>query len=260
MFSKGKRIVTMFNESTVNKRGAVEIIALPFHEGSHICTNIDQAIAVAQDLQRLHEQGYVHGDIRALNIVFSSDATQSRLIDFDFGGQAGTRFYPDGYRTLLADGHRKGEPGKRIEMSDDVYALWYVIWKCHYLPVDSEDTLAVLWFRQSPAAPKSIDVVLSNLQELKENGVTIIEAIQDYKEYISNHFSERFPVAHPTAPDPKATNPKHQKNTPADAQVSPAGGFISHSQLRNNKRKASGTTSPANDVQNENVLKEKQLQ
>ena len=84
MDQSGKRISTLFTDKSLNTKGVIEVIAHPFYEGSHVCSHIDQAIAVAIDLKNLHDAGFVHGDIRGLNVVFGS---ASCLIDFDFGGK-----------------------------------------------------------------------------------------------------------------------------------------------------------------------------
>ncbi|KAG7337538.1 hypothetical protein IV203_014651 [Nitzschia inconspicua] len=59
------------------------------------------------ELQALHEAGFVHGDIRAYNTV-SKDANEGWLVDFDFGGKSGEQTYPKGYRRNLDDGIQMG--------------------------------------------------------------------------------------------------------------------------------------------------------
>eukprot|EP00978_Attheya_sp_CCMP212_P033076 scaffold131882_cov66-Attheya_sp.AAC.1 len=48
--------------------GELDIIAIPFIEGSHIPEMIDQLIEVARHLKRFHDYGFVHGDLRLLNM------------------------------------------------------------------------------------------------------------------------------------------------------------------------------------------------
>jgi hypothetical protein len=83
----------------------------------------------------LHQRGFVHGDIRGFNTVFSDDEGSSRLIDFDFGGDTArtTIKYPEGYRPALEDGGRVGTGGQEIEKWHDWYALAYLLFILHRL-------------------------------------------------------------------------------------------------------------------------------
>jgi serine/threonine protein kinase len=106
-------------------QGQLQIVETPFEEGAHVCTSSSQAVSLIQELKSLHKKGFSHGDIRAYNCVFSE--TGSHLIDFDFGGHAGTVTYPEGYQTLLQDGTRISdmvlERDRVIYKWHDVYAL-----------------------------------------------------------------------------------------------------------------------------------------
>jgi hypothetical protein len=90
-------------------------------------------VPIISALEKLHEDGYVHGDIRGFNTVFTSVKDQGWLIDFDFGGKedAATTVYPTGYKTLIADGLHLGIEEKPIEKWEDWFALGELIFKCH---------------------------------------------------------------------------------------------------------------------------------
>ena len=121
----------LFCDEGTPKRGQVEVIAVPFQEGSHTCTSIGQAIEVVEWLQDMHSKGYVHGDIRAFNLVFSDDGG-SVVIDFDFGGRSGEVTYPQGYNTLLEDGSRIDcDGGNDITPERDLISLLYVLTSLH---------------------------------------------------------------------------------------------------------------------------------
>jgi hypothetical protein len=65
--------------------GRLMVLSRP---SSWVCTTQRQQLLDAvNQLHALHTAGYVHGDIRAFNIIFLG--TGARLIDFDVGGQAG---------------------------------------------------------------------------------------------------------------------------------------------------------------------------
>ena len=125
--------------------GQLRVIATPYHKGKHYATHPKQLVPIVKYLENLHNSGYVHGDIRAYNMVLkyeNSDNTINRdnpegwLIDFDFGGlvKDGNPKYPSGYTHSLDDGFRRGEPGKPITFDHDWFALGKMIFeKCYIL-------------------------------------------------------------------------------------------------------------------------------
>jgi serine/threonine protein kinase len=110
-----------------NGLGGLKVIAVPFIEGSHQPQNKAQLLGVAKFLKKMHDQGFVHGDVRLLNIVFTDEASDCQLIDFDFGGRSDDPLlvYPPGYKEMLGDGKRIGSAGDRILKWHDVYAIYY---------------------------------------------------------------------------------------------------------------------------------------
>ena len=59
-------------------RGQVKIISAPFHPGVvHYATRPDHFIPIINDLESLHTNDYVHGDIRAYNMVRDYDESDS---------------------------------------------------------------------------------------------------------------------------------------------------------------------------------------
>jgi hypothetical protein len=112
----------------------IQIIATPYRPGQHVATRPKAFVPIIDQLQSLHENGFVHGDIRAFNTVFGNESNeQGCLIDFDFGGYKGKRFYPKGYRRALDDGHRIGRGGQEILEWHDWYALGNLIFTLHRL-------------------------------------------------------------------------------------------------------------------------------
>ena len=119
-------------------KGQLKVISTPYHEGKHYATHPNQYLPIVDRLEELHNNGYVHGDIRAYNMVLNyEDANNPKgwLIDFDFGGRINERpKYPSGYVHSLDDGFRLGKPGKAIEDDHDWYALGQIIFsKCYTL-------------------------------------------------------------------------------------------------------------------------------
>ena len=119
-------------------KGQLKVIATPYHEGKHYAIRPDQLIPIVDCLEEMHKNGYVHGDIRAYNMVLSYDDDGNNpkgwLIDFDFGGHVKSESpkYPIGYVKNLDDGFRMGEPGEPITFDQDWFALGQIIFGTCY--------------------------------------------------------------------------------------------------------------------------------
>ena len=103
------------------------VIATPYRPGSHTVTKPKGFVPILSELRKLHDKGFVHGDIRAFNTVFNEEDSEGYLIDFDYGGRKNEARYPKGYRWELKDGHRLGSEGNNIEPWHDWYALGQLI-------------------------------------------------------------------------------------------------------------------------------------
>ncbi|KAG7341086.1 RIO1 family protein [Nitzschia inconspicua] len=112
------------------------IIAVPYRDGRHYAESPADFLPIIDQLQALHKAGFVHGDIRAFNIVFKDDE-KGWLIDFDFGGRSDVQTYPTGYRTALVDGTRMGEERETITKYHDWYALGMLMFTVHKIPADA---------------------------------------------------------------------------------------------------------------------------
>jgi hypothetical protein len=128
-------------------QGKLLVIAIPYIKGRHYATRPTDFSPIIDHLESLHSCGYVHGDIRAYNMVFEVqehlvDKQKGCLIDFDFGGKLvphETEFkasdmsvkYPANYTRKLDDGDRSGHGGEPIEFFDDWCALVRVILLIH---------------------------------------------------------------------------------------------------------------------------------
>jgi serine/threonine protein kinase len=113
--------------------GKLQLIETAFLEPKQL--NVHEAqrpgdfIPIINHLLHLHEQGFVHGDIRAFNMVFNGN--DGKLIDFDLSGKVGERQYPLGYKSELPDAFRCGHSLNLIEKHHDWYALGSVIFTFH---------------------------------------------------------------------------------------------------------------------------------
>jgi hypothetical protein len=125
------------------------IIATPYRIGCHVATRPTDFLPIIDHLIKLHEQNFVHGDIRGYNMVFhrpfvvhegtnTSQDTDSEipagwLIDFDCGGYDGSVEYPSEYTKCLEDGdrHAAGRDDGKIFKWHDWYALGTLMFHFH---------------------------------------------------------------------------------------------------------------------------------
>ena len=71
-------------------------------------------------LHIIHEQGFVHRDVRACNIIFSKDS--SFLIDYDLARKAGARYHI-GFVHYKHERHPAARAGYPMYPLHDRYAL-----------------------------------------------------------------------------------------------------------------------------------------
>ena len=144
-------------------QGQLKVIATKFYKGVHYATLPEHYLPIVAHLKELHTGGFVHGDIRAFNMVLDYDDKDENnnytghLIDFDFGGEINENYvpqmtdngyinpvYPSGYRHHLEDGFRLDLPGGQITESPDWYALSTIIFDLYKLThedFDEEDII-----------------------------------------------------------------------------------------------------------------------
>jgi len=136
--------------------GKLLLIAAPFREGRHFATKPAEFVPIISEFEKLHKQGFVHGDIRGFNTVFTSKQDQGWLIDFDFGGKEHeeTTVYPKGYKQALVDGKRPGREGELIEQWHDWKSLGNLIFDCHIFNDPAGDTPTDLRLRKLITAEK----------------------------------------------------------------------------------------------------------
>ena len=112
--------------------GTLLITAFPYKRGMHYASRPVDFIPVIDALKKLHDCGYVHGDIRGFNVLFGGNGG---LINFDFGEIPG-KPYPKGYRQSLTDGMRlgtddAGQTDNQLHFYHDWYALGKLMFSFH---------------------------------------------------------------------------------------------------------------------------------
>lgn len=95
-------------------------------EGDHTPRALKQFVGVIEALHKVHEAGYVHGDIRCENMIFSKKSNASYLIDFDLARPEKDGFYPDGYNHFsIRDADAcASQPMKK---KHDRFSLWKIM-------------------------------------------------------------------------------------------------------------------------------------
>ena len=77
-------------------------------------------MALKDTVDKIHAQGYVHGDLRAQNILVVDDSI--RILDFDWAGKEGEVRYPQELNTSC-NWHSDVKPGGLIAKEHDVYQI-----------------------------------------------------------------------------------------------------------------------------------------
>jgi len=98
--------------------------------GEHFATRVGQFIAILQQLAEMHEDEYVHGDDRCLNLIFGPEREkeQGTLIDFGLSGVEEKRRVREG---ILQDSQRFDDGKRHSGARPD---SWLLKTHDHFLP------------------------------------------------------------------------------------------------------------------------------
>ena len=88
--------------------------------------HVGQFRKLFHDLEKLHDKGYVHSDIRKENLVFGEKEDEAWMIDFDLADKEDTR-YPATYNGKLSCHHPLARPLAQREREHDTHSLEYVL-------------------------------------------------------------------------------------------------------------------------------------
>ena len=150
----------------------VLVITTPFRKGQHVAQHPGDFLPIIENLEKIHKEGYVHGDVRSYNTAFpENEGDQGYLIDFDYSGKAGEVVYPQGYNRLMPDGYRIGGKAK-IEKWHDWHALGALIFEVHRILEPEAKDEQQLWSLYLKCKEYSMaletDPPAQRMQELKE--------------------------------------------------------------------------------------------
>ena len=119
-------------------------------EGSHTPRTVKQFATILKDLEKLHNEGYVHGDMRKENLVFSeTDDKAAWIIDFDLAGKVGSR-YPSNYNHCnIEERHTNAKANLKRQKVHDTYALCKILQNFFPLSV-STNVIVIVSLEQTP--------------------------------------------------------------------------------------------------------------
>ena len=170
----------------LSRAKGLDILKTPYREGTHVAMRPKHFLPVISKLKELHALGFVHGDIRAFNTVFSDvSENEGYLIDFDFGGRMGEVNYPKWYQQTLKDGLRIGVGGGTILKWHDWNAIGKLIFFIHKIvPPEGvsyhydDFALKEFWTSGISTDPSQddIDKLEWHLQRLNEAGWRVVKS------------------------------------------------------------------------------------
>ena len=118
----------------ISQDGQYQMLKYKFKDGEGQNMTSTQVSVLLQQLHIIHEKGFVHSDVRYVNIVVSGDGKNATIIDFDLACKEDTN-YPETFnREDIQERHesaRKNKPQRKIY---DVFALDVIVKK--YSKVD----------------------------------------------------------------------------------------------------------------------------
>lgn len=101
---------------TLTTDSRIQILEYEYIRGDHHPHHKEQFKKIRRDLGKLHDKGYVHSDIRRINLLFGEGENDAWIIDFDLAAKEGDE-YPEGYNHYNImerhEGARAGLPRKR---------------------------------------------------------------------------------------------------------------------------------------------------
>ncbi len=129
-------------------------IKYEYYEGNHTPESLEHFYSIFINLHKLHDNDYVHCDVRVENLVFGGNGV-SYLIDFDLARKENTR-YPTGYNSEISFRHRDAQEEKLALKVHDRYSLGKICY--NYFPAESRNIVKDL------ASDMSLEIIANSLQ------------------------------------------------------------------------------------------------
>ncbi len=129
-------------------------IKYDYYEGNHTLESLEHFYSIFIKLHKLHDEGYVHCDIRIENLVFGGNGV-SYLIDFDLTRKENTR-YPKGYNSKILFRHHDAQEKMPALKVHDRHSLGQIC-SC-YFGAEADNIVEDL------ASNMSLEVIANSLQ------------------------------------------------------------------------------------------------
>jgi len=96
-------------------------------KGNHQPKSVEHFVPILLALQKIHDEGYVHGDIRLCNLIFNEDGLNSWIIDFDMASKGGR--YSSNYNCSgdIKERYSKDMGTKEMKPEHDRHSLGYLM-------------------------------------------------------------------------------------------------------------------------------------
>ena len=111
-----------------------QCLCYTYIKGTSRPKNVCQFAEILKALHKIHQAGYVHGDMRKVNLLFGETKDEAWIIDFDFAGIEGS-CYPEDYNPghlgycEIEERHTTAGPGLPRMKEHDRYALHVIMTK-----------------------------------------------------------------------------------------------------------------------------------
>ena len=112
-------------EVDLTKDGRYKLFTYRFMEDDRQSYTCEDFRPIMIALDKLHQQNYVHSDVRRANMIFPNEGP-AKLIDFDLTAKADVP-YPPGYNCDLPERHPGIKVGQHRMKAHDRYSLIHII-------------------------------------------------------------------------------------------------------------------------------------
>ena len=125
----GKTYLSGIKEISLSKDGRFQCLQYDYIEDG-ITSNlrIDDFRPIMKTLDKLHDKGYVHSDVRYCNMVFPANGTEAKLIDFDLMARVDEP-YPEVYNgnSIIPERHGEAAPNNLRKKLHDRHSMIFII-------------------------------------------------------------------------------------------------------------------------------------
>jgi serine/threonine protein kinase len=102
-----------------------------FRDGQHEPLHKRQFVPLIETLQRIHKEGYVHSDIRSVNLIFSYNRKEAWILDFDLAGRVSTCYPTNFNHCNIPERHQSAKAHCNRETVHDWYSLGMIMSASH---------------------------------------------------------------------------------------------------------------------------------